>query len=312
MLAELAYTQAYMHNAFCITILLTVLGLVKYIKVSKKLSLVVLTLERASGQLAALMVVVGVSITASALAITYVYGERMFKFRTFGTALRTLIFALFDGQTDFSQDIISHNPYIGIPIISFYLVLISYFTLTIAIAIMDAAYNDVRIDTFGDNGEHSKDKLYEEMQRQLAVIRKKARVRLVQRMRGKLQTGVSSSKRRSFARGRRSDAGKRYSQSLRASKIEGLKEIGLKSKSRRSLNDIENLAREAHSGPTETAMAENIGEAILRMQNGSHHDVLATDMRDLDAHATGAARDRSVSASPQEDLNLHSTPWLNV
>ena len=122
------------HQILAANVLLCVFKVFKYIKVDKRMSLIMVTFYKARMALLSMAIVLFVFLTGFALSFTLGFGDRIYGFRNFKRSFMTLINAIF---TEFphAAELSQANSFLGPLLILLYQSFVNFCLVSIMIAI---------------------------------------------------------------------------------------------------------------------------------------------------------------------------------
>ena len=155
------------HQILAANVLLCVFKVFKYIKVDKRMSLIMVTFYKARMALVSMAIVLCVFLTGFALSFTLGFGDRIFGFRNFKRSFMTLINAIF---TEFphADELYQANSFLGPLLILLYQSFVNFCLVSLMIAIIEDAFQTAQADLQREGGD--KDLLINNLKRQLLGI----------------------------------------------------------------------------------------------------------------------------------------------
>ena len=155
------------HQVLAANVLLCVFKVFKYIKVDKRMSLIMVTFYKARMALVSMAIVLCVFLTGFALSFTLGFGDRIFGFRNFKRSFMTLINAIF---TEFphADELYQANSFLGPLLILLYQSFVNFCLVSLMIAIIEDAFQTAQEDLQREGGD--KDLLINNLKKQLLGI----------------------------------------------------------------------------------------------------------------------------------------------
>jgi hypothetical protein len=129
----------------------------QYLMISKKLSVIIRTMDRASPQLGFSLVTVVTIVIGYAIAFHVAFGSKIQQFRSFGHAFMTCFTSMFV-DLELRAELWYSNRILGPFLLISYLVFTSFIVMSLVLAIMDSAFNEVRLEMLSESDE--KDPVY--------------------------------------------------------------------------------------------------------------------------------------------------------
>ena len=135
-----------------INMVFSVLKIFKYIKVSRRMQLMLNTFYDARWALFALLVLVVVFLVGFSMAFFIAFGHRIEGFRSFSKSFVTLFFSLLDGFAQ-AKDLERVNWFLGPLLYLSFQVFISFVLLSLLIAIIEDSFNTAQEELKNNNSE---------------------------------------------------------------------------------------------------------------------------------------------------------------
>ena len=140
---DIAFYESFMTGALSIAVLMTVFRVLQYLKLSKRLSLIVLTIERAFEESWFTLFTVILVVISYALAFYIELGGSMKQFRNFRTSFITCLASLFV-EIDLIEEIFIHSRYLGPALLITYMFFVSFVVLSLFLAIIEGAFEAIK------------------------------------------------------------------------------------------------------------------------------------------------------------------------
>eukprot|EP00943_MAST-04B_sp_MAST-4B-sp1_P004486 g4486.t1 len=138
-IVNIAYFEGFMTSALAIAVLMTVFRVIQFLKFSKRLSLIILTIERAFAESGFTLLTVILVVFSYALAFYISLGSAMKEFRNLRTSFMTCLASLFV-EIDLIEEIMVHSRYLGPVLLVTYMFFVSFVVLSLFLAIIEAAF----------------------------------------------------------------------------------------------------------------------------------------------------------------------------
>ena len=158
---------AFTNQCLSVNVILSVFKVFKYIKVDKRMSLIVTTFYKARMTLFSMFIVLMVFLTGFSLAFTLGFGSRIYGFRNFKTAFLTLIKAIFD-EFPHSEELNSANSFLGPGLQLLFQGFINFCLVSLMIAIIEDAFSLAQEELQEEGGD--KDALINNLKKQIFGI----------------------------------------------------------------------------------------------------------------------------------------------
>jgi len=158
---------AFTNQVLAVNVILSVFKVFKYIKVDKRMSLIVTTFYKARMTLFSMFIVLMVFLTGFSLAFTLGFGSRIYGFRNFKTAFLTLIKAIFD-EFPHSEELNSANSFLGPGLQLLFQGFINFCLVSLMIAIIEDAFSLAQEELQEEGGD--KDALINNLKKQIFGI----------------------------------------------------------------------------------------------------------------------------------------------
>ena len=147
--------------------LLTVLNTFKYLKISKHLSLIILTAERSAKQVTMIVIAALIVLFAYALAFYLVFGVQVKEFRSVTQSLLTCVSVLFV-DVDLRDELASVNRVLGPVLLITYMFFAVFVVISMILAVVEASFDDVVKERAQMEGQE--DPLVAELRRQMGRL----------------------------------------------------------------------------------------------------------------------------------------------
>ena len=142
-IGQISFLENFMTSALAIAVLLTVFRIIQFLKFSKRLSLVIRTIERAFKESGFTLVTVVLVVFSYALAFYIALGNTMKQFRNLRTSFITCLASLFV-EIDLIEEILLHSRYLGPVLLITYMFFVSFVVLSLFLAIIEGAFADIK------------------------------------------------------------------------------------------------------------------------------------------------------------------------
>ena len=151
--------RTFADNTLALNMVISSVKVFKYIKVSKRMSLMLTTFYEARYSLLALLILVLIFLVGFAMAFYVAFGHRIIGFRSFSRSFKTLSTSLLD-EFEFNAELERVNWLLGPLLYFMYQVFVSFVLLSLLIAIIEDAFQTTQ-KALEEN--HEKDKLVSAM-----------------------------------------------------------------------------------------------------------------------------------------------------
>ncbi len=141
-------------SVLAINMVISVLKIFKYIKVSRRMNLMLNTFYDARWALFALLILVVVFLVGFAMAFFVAFGHRIKGFRNFARSFVTLFNAMLDGY-DEAQELERVHWLLGPGLYLFFQVFISFVLLSLLIAIIEDSFQQAQQEMLGNKDKVS-------------------------------------------------------------------------------------------------------------------------------------------------------------